>query len=101
METKMRALTATLAAAGVLLMAGSVFVADRQVTLAVKNMTCATCGPIVQKSLARVTGVKHVEVSAEKGTATVMFDDTMTSVPKLLDATTSAGYPSRPLDAKG
>lgn len=70
---------------------------ERTVTLAVENMTCATCPPIVRKSLARVPGVGKAEVSAEKNTATVQFDDEKTTVAALIEATTKAGYPSRPL----
>ena len=70
---------------------------ERTVTLAVENMTCATCPPIVRKSLARVPGVGHVAVSAESNTATVRFDDQRTTVAALIEATTKAGYPSRPL----
>jgi periplasmic mercuric ion binding protein len=70
---------------------------ERTVTLAVDNMTCATCPPIVRKSLTRVPGVARVDVSAESNTATVMFDDAKTTVAALIDATTKAGYPSRSL----
>lgn len=68
---------------------------ERAITLAVDNMTCATCPPIVRKSLTRVPGVGHVAVSAESNTATVMFDDEKTTVAALIEATTKAGYPSR------
>jgi periplasmic mercuric ion binding protein len=71
------------------------FGAERTVTLAVDNMTCALCPPIVRKSLARVPGVEKADVSAEKSTATVVFDDQMTNVAALVAATTNAGYPSR------
>jgi mercuric ion binding protein len=71
------------------------FGAERTVTLAVDNMTCELCPPIVKKSLARVAGVEKADVSAEKGTATVVFDDQKTNVAALINATTNAGYPSR------
>ncbi|HXG99726.1 MAG TPA: mercury resistance system periplasmic binding protein MerP [Sphingomicrobium sp.] len=69
--------------------------ADRTVTLAVKNMTCATCAPTVKKSLTQVKGVKRVAVSAKTHTARVVFDDKVTKVSALVKATTNAGYPSR------
>jgi mercuric ion binding protein len=69
--------------------------AERTVTLAVDNMTCELCPPIVKKSLARVPGVAKADVSAEKATATVVFDDQKTNVAALVGATTNAGYPSR------
>jgi mercuric ion binding protein len=80
-----------------ILVPGVAAATERTVTLAVENMTCATCPPIVRKSLARVPGVGKVDVSAETNTATVRFDDEKTTVAALIDATTRAGYPSRPL----
>ena len=69
--------------------------AERTVTLAVDNMTCELCPPIVKKSLARVPGVTKAEVSAETHRAVVTFDDGRASVAALVNATTNAGYPSR------
>lgn len=70
--------------------------ADRTITLAVKNMTCVTCVPMVKKSLTQVKGVKRVSVSAKTNTAKVVYDDKATTVSALVKATTNAGYPSRP-----
>lgn len=78
------------------LLGGSAFAAERTVILAVENMTCATCGPVVKGSLKRVSGVRDVTVSLKEQTATVTFDDAATAVPALVAATTNAGYPSRP-----
>lgn len=82
--------------ATVLLIAGPALAAERTVTLAVENMTCALCGPTVKKALTRLDGVGKVEISADKGTATVTFDDTRTTIEALVAATTKAGYPSSP-----
>ncbi len=71
--------------------------AERTVTLAVDDMTCVTCGPVVKGSLKRVSGVNQVVVSLEERTATVTFDDAATSVPALVAATKNAGYLSHPL----
>jgi periplasmic mercuric ion binding protein len=68
---------------------------ERTATLAVDNMTCETCPPIVRKSLARIPGVAKADISAKTGTATVVFDDTVASVDVLVAARTNAGYPSR------
>ena len=75
--------------------AGDAVSAERTVTLKVENMTCNLCAPTVRKSLARVQGVVRVEVSAEKETATVTFDDIKTDASALTAATKNAGYPSR------
>lgn len=69
--------------------------AERTVTLKIENMTCDLCAPTVKKSLSQIKGVIRVEVSAEKGAATVTFDDAQTDATALTKATTNAGYPSR------
>lgn len=74
---------------------GSAYAAERSVTLAVENMTCASCPYIVQESLKAVPGVKTVEVSLEAYSATVVYDDAATSPEVLTKATTDAGYPSK------
>ncbi len=74
--------------------AGSAIAAERTVTLKVENMTCDLCAPTVKKSLARINGVIRVEVSAEKATAIVTFDDASTDASALTTATKNAGYPS-------
>ncbi len=78
-----------------LLVSGGVLAAEKTVTLNVDNMYCASCGPVVRKSLARIGGVAKVEVSQEEHRAIVTFDDAKTGVAALIEATTNAGYPSR------
>lgn len=86
----------TIAAFGFgLLASGAAFAAEQTVTLAVANMTCATCAPTVRKSLNAIPGVIKVVVSAEKHTAVVTFDDQRTTVAALLAAPTNAGYPTQ------
>jgi len=74
----------------------SAFAAEKTVTLAVKNMYCASCPGTVKKSLLDVPGVTNVAVSAEDKTAVVTFDDSKAEVEALVKATTNAGYPSAP-----
>jgi periplasmic mercuric ion binding protein len=73
--------------------------AERTVALSVDNATCELCGPIVKRTLARVWGVKAVQIAeakAETGAvATVMFDDGVTDVATLISAVTNRGYPAR------
>ncbi len=72
---------------------------ERTVVLNVDNATCELCGPIVKKTLARVWGVKAVQIAeakAETGAAaTVRFDDGITNIATLISAVTNAGYPAR------
>jgi len=91
MKSKLAALAFLVAAAG----APPAATAERTVTLAVENMTCSLCAPTVKMSLSRVKGVVRVQVSADKGTAIVIFDDAATDTAALIKATGDAGYPSR------
>ena len=79
-----------------LLASSSAFAAEKTITLAVQQMTCAACPGTVKKSLLNVPGVTNVAVSAEDKTAVVTFDDSKTQVDALVKATTNAGYPSAP-----
>jgi mercuric ion binding protein len=78
------------------LIAAPAWAAPQTVTLTVSKMTCAACPITVKKALSRVPGVTEVSVSYEKKQATVVFDDTQTTVAALTRATTDAGYPSTP-----
>ncbi len=59
-------------------------------------MYCADCPFIVKKSLEAVPGVAKATVSYKDKTADVIYDDSKTTVPALVKATTEAGYPSAP-----
>jgi mercuric ion binding protein len=70
--------------------------AERTVTFAVENMTCASCPFIVRQSMAAVRGVDRVRVSLEKRTATVTFDDAKTTPDAIAAASAKAGFPANP-----
>ena len=70
------------------------FAAQKTVVLAVPSMNCAACPITVRKALERVAGVKKIKATLEPPQAVVTFDDAMTSVEKLMEATRQAGYPS-------
>jgi mercuric ion binding protein len=91
-------ITAFLIASAVWVGAGSAAAAERSIVLAVENMTCSACAPLVRKSLTRLPGVAKAEVSAETHRAFVTFDDEKTDIAALTDATTKAGFPSRPIE---
>jgi periplasmic mercuric ion binding protein len=79
-----------------LLASSAAVAAEKTITLAVQNMTCALCPRTVRASLEGVPGVTHVVVSAEDKMAVVTFDDSKAGVEALVKATTNAGYPSTP-----
>lgn len=68
--------------------------AERTVTLAVENMTCALCPITVRTAIERVTGVKDVQVDFETKTAVVVFDDADATVQDIAEASRQAGYPA-------
>lgn len=83
---------------GVALLGGNAAMAAvRTATLAVDNMTCASCPYIVKKTLASVPGVSKVDVSFEKKIAVVTFDDARTTLDELTSASARAGFPARPV----
>lgn len=77
------------------------FAAERTVTFAVDNMTCASCPYIVKTSMEAVPGVSNVAVSFEAKTATVTFDDAKTSPDAIAVASMNAGYPAHPRQQQG
>ena len=78
----------------ILAAAGPVWSASQTVTLSIPGMTCAACPITVRKALSRVAGVSKAEVDLERRVAVVRFDDTRSSVARLIQATGDAGYPS-------
>ncbi|MBA3562579.1 MAG: mercury resistance system periplasmic binding protein MerP [Gammaproteobacteria bacterium] len=84
--------------ATLLLTIAPAFAGERTVTLAVENMTCASCPFIVKQTLAAVPGVVKVDVSFENRAAVVTFDDAQTDVTALTAATARNGYPSHPIE---
>jgi mercuric ion binding protein len=72
----------------------------KTVTLSVSGMTCEACPITVKKALQRVPGVSKVDVLYENKQVVVTFDDSKTNTDALVKATTNAGYPSQPEQAK-
>lgn len=66
--------------------------------LTVHNAGCVLCGPIVKGTLERVKGVSSVQVIPIDGsanvTATVEYDNALTTPDALIKATTDQGYPA-------
>jgi len=89
--------TTLLAAALVLplaLSSGATWAAERTVTLDIQNMTCALCPITVSTAIKGVDGVRTVNVNFEAKTATVVFDDAVSNVDTVAQASTNAGYPA-------
>ena len=82
------------------LVAPAAFAAQKQVTLTVPTMDCATCPVTIRVALMKVPGVSKAVVSYKRRTAQVTFDDAKTDVAALTHATDAAGYPSFPADSR-
>jgi mercuric ion binding protein len=78
----------------------SAWAKPQTVTLDLPTMNCAICPITVKKALFGVEGVIKAVVSYEDKKAVVIFDDTNTSIDKLIEATTNAGYPSTMVSEK-
>ena len=70
----------------------------RTVTLDLPTMNCAMCPITVKKALDKVEGVSQSAVHYDDKRAVVTFDDDLTSVEALVDATTNAGFPSTTIE---
>ncbi|MEZ5360638.1 MAG: heavy-metal-associated domain-containing protein [Candidatus Zixiibacteriota bacterium] len=66
------------------------------VVLTVSKMTCGSCVKHVTQTLTAIDGVQKVDVSLEKGTATVAYDKTKkVDESMLVAALVKAGYPTK------
>ena len=82
--------------ASTLLLAGTALAKDVTTQIKVTGMTCEACAVSVQKSLEKTKGVKHAEVSSEKGSATVTYDDAQANEQQLRDAINKTGFKAEP-----
>ena len=64
----------------------------KQITLPIEGMSCASCVAKVEKSLKSVGGVRSATVNLATEEATVSYDPERTSVEKLTQAVSQAGY---------
>jgi len=73
----------------------SILIAAQQtVKLSVPGMSCASCPYMVKDAISMVDGVKIVEATMEDRSATVTFDDAVTNLKEIQQATADIGYPS-------
>jgi periplasmic mercuric ion binding protein len=77
-----------------------VWASQKTVTLNVSGMTCEACPITVKEALQKVPGVSKIDVLYEKKQVVVTFDDSKTNTDSLVKATTNAGYPSQPEQAR-
>ena len=61
-------------------------------TLGILGMTCSSCAMVIEKTLAKVSGVVSAVVNLAAETATVGFDPALVGVDDLIAAVKNAGY---------
>ncbi len=81
----------------VLLLAGSGMAKDATTQIKVSGMTCSACAVSVKRGLEKTKGVKSTDVNAEKGLATVIYDDSQVSEQQLRDAVNKTGFKAEPV----
>ena len=92
--------TSIAAVVAMIALAAPAWAAAKTVTLNVSGMTCEACPFTVKKALQKVPGVSKIDVLYEKKQVVVTFDDSQTNPDALVKATTDAGYPSQPEQAR-
>ena len=66
----------------------------RTVALDIPKMDCPLCPITVETAIKKVEGVSSVEADLDSKSATVSFDDSVTTVRAVIAAATDAGYPA-------
>jgi copper chaperone len=65
---------------------------DHLAVIKIEGMHCHRCEKSIQKILAAQPGVAEVEVDFPSGQASVLYDEQLVTVERLLEAVNEAGY---------
>jgi Cu2+-exporting ATPase len=71
----------------------------KEIQLTVEGITCAACGWLIEKQLAKVLGVKKVAVNVGARRAIVSWDDEQIKLSQILKTLKDIGYESLPFQA--
>ena len=71
---------------------------EQTIKLSVPTMSCASCPYMVKKAFSTVKGVKEVSATMKDRSATVTYDDDVTTIEEIQKATASIGYKSSLFD---
>jgi Cu2+-exporting ATPase len=72
---------------------------DKQIQLTVEGITCAACGWLIEKQLAKLKGIKQVSVNVSNRRASVTWNDEQLKLSGVLSKMKSIGYESLPFQA--
>lgn len=78
--------------AALLISAFPVVAAEQSVEFSVPGMFCASCPFVVKAAMSKVDGVLGVETNLEARMAYVRYDDAITTIAAIQDASANAGY---------
>ena len=67
---------------------------EQTIKLSVPTMSCASCPYMVKKAVSAVKGVKEVSATVKDRSATVTYDNDVTTIEEIQKATASIGYRS-------
>lgn len=70
---------------------------ERTQVFVIEKMNCALCPVTVKTAMARVAGVKSVQVKFDTKTASVVYDPSVATTRAIAAASTNAGYPATPV----
>jgi periplasmic mercuric ion binding protein len=73
----------------------------RTVKLAVPGMTCVSCLYIIEHSISAIKGVTDVKASFADRTATVTYDDAVTSLDAITKASGDVGFAATVIETGG
>mgnify|MGYP001361843205 CR=1 FL=1 len=69
---------------------------NKQIQLTVEGITCAACGWLIEKQLARVNGINQVSVNVSERRAAVTWSDEVIHLSGILKALKKIGYAALP-----
>ncbi len=90
-----RSLKINLFSVALLSLSSLVSATEQTVVLSIPGMNCPVCPITIKKSLQKIDGVISATVVYKSKLAEVTFNDELTDIKKLRQATTNVGYPSQ------
>jgi Cu2+-exporting ATPase len=72
---------------------------DKQIQLTVEGITCAACGWLIEKQLAKLQGIKQISVNVSSRRALITWSDSDIKLSGILRRMKSIGYESLPFQA--
>lgn len=86
--------TTTAVIAAIILIPITALAGEKTIKLSVPDMSCASCPYMVKQSIFAVDGIVAVDATMIDRSATVTFDDSITNVDEIQQATADIGYES-------